>query len=438
MKTPLLNELEKYIASKNARFHMPGHSGICEDGVLSASSYDVTELSFNDNLNCPSGVLKELENNITTFSNTYASLMFTSGTTSAILVGLGLLRCVSKYIAIDQFSHKSVFEAARHWGYDATIIPREFSKEGIALPITNLNPFLEENPKVKIICLTSPDYLGVCLNTQLIHDLKNRGYYVFIDSAHGSHFRLSPTLPKPLTDCADIVCESWHKTLPVYTGGSILQICKGKDEKTLANFANIARMLRAKTHTTSPSYITLASIDQALSQMEDIKVKYDEITQRVKNIKEKYSKFYLNIDGEIDQTKLTLNASYEDFEKLGITPEMQFGRYTNFIITPYNMNQLDKLENALKKIKSINKPMSIKIPKCPNKLPKPIDVAKNVEFLHIEDSFGRIAATDIGSYPPGVPILYEGQKIRKDHIAFLQKWNNHTFNLVNGLIPVLK
>ena len=426
----LTDDLNEYIKNTKARFHMPGHNGETLSPVYASAPYDVTELGFNDNLNCPNGTLKELEERIAKFSNTKDSLVFTSGTTTAIFVGLGALRKYSKKIAIDQFSHKSVFEAARLWDFDITIIPREYTKEGIAKPLTSLEDFISKNQDIKIVSLTSPDYLGICIDPEEIKKIRDKGILVFVDSAHGAHFKFSEALPQALTEVSDIVCESWHKTLPVYTGGSVLQICNDK----LENIVNVCTMLRAKLHTTSPSYVTLSSFDESLSLMKN--VNYETIVQMVDDLKKNNPKFeYLESE---DPTKLTINVCEDIFVKNGIIPETSFGRWTNFIITPFNVDKLPLLEQILKNTKPIRKVTSVSIPKAPRKSTRKLKPETEVLFINIEDSLGYISATDVGAYPPGVPVLFEGQKITKSHIKYLLKTKKHSFNLVNGQIAVVK
>ena len=438
----LTDDLNEYIKNTKARFHMPGHNGETLSPVYASAPYDVTELGFNDNLNCPNGTLKELEKRIANISGTKDSLVFTSGTTTAIFVGLGALRKYSKKIAIDQFSHKSVFEAARMWNYDVTIIPREYTKEGIAKPLTSISEFMDQHPDIKIVSLTTPDYLGFQISPDELYRLNSEDRFIFIDSAHGAHLRFykqveqadsewSPDDMLP-TKVADIVCESWHKTLPVYTGGSVLQICNDRAKE----MADVCRMLRAKLHTTSPSYVTLSSFDAALDLINPDPWTNVLVIGDIDKIREKHLD-YLYLDNE-DYTKLTINVSPKYFEDAGIIPETSFGRWTSFIITPFNKDKLPLIDEVLTKAKPIYRPVIIHIPKAPKKLPRKIKEDVAIEFIEIENSLGRISATDVGAYPPGVPVLFEGQKITKSHIKYLLKTRNHSFNLVNGKIAVVK
>src|SRR5699024_9341484 len=75
------------------------------------------------------------------------------------------------------------------------------------------------------------------------------------DSAHGAHFAFSRLLPRSLTHTADITVVSMHKTMDVYGGGALL-CANGRHADSLAAY-------RSLVHTTSPSYLTMASIDFA-------------------------------------------------------------------------------------------------------------------------------------------------------------------------------
>ena len=434
MTKSLKDELNNYANLNPIRFHMPGHNGEEISPIYASAKYDVTELGFNDNLNCPTSVIQKLENDLAEFCGVDKSLISTAGTTTSILIGIGALKIAGKIIGIDQFSHKSVFEAARHWGYKIKIIPRKFSKEGLPLPMeeNDLKSFLENNNDVKVISLTSPDYFGTILNNNLYKIAQDFGCKIFVDSAHGAHYRLYKGLTSATT-YADVVAESLHKTLPVYTGGSILNI----KDKT-GSIIDRAIMIRSKVHTTSPSYITMLSINTALEYQKTwISDKtYDKIYAKKLEIIKAHPNFEYLGNFE-DPCKLTLNAKYEDFVAKGIYPETSFGRFTNFIITPFNMDKLDVLNEVLFKIKPVKKIASVKIPKVPRVLPKSIPNDATIKYVDLDDAIGSISAMDVGAYPPGVPILYEGQKITKAHIEFLKKLSKDTFNLNQGKIAIL-
>ena len=61
MKTPIMDMLKKNAADEHVSFHMPGHKGINSFIDSSFIKYDITELSYSDNLYCPSGTILESE-----------------------------------------------------------------------------------------------------------------------------------------------------------------------------------------------------------------------------------------------------------------------------------------------------------------------------------------------------------------------------------------
>ena len=436
MTKSLKEELEKYIESNAVRFHMPGHSGEEISPIYASAKYDVTELDFNDNLNCPTDVLLDLEKRIASFCKVDRSLISTTGTTTSILIGLGALRAFGKVIAIDQFSHKSVFEAARRWGYKIKIIPRTFDKEGIAEPLTeeSIRSFIDLNPDISVISFTDPGYLGEQTNQNIPYDyIREKNIKIFIDAAHSAHFRMHYLYRYKAHDYIDVFVESWHKTLPVYTGGSILHI----NDKT-GDIIDRALLIRAKVHTSSPSYLTMVSIEESLNIQEKWAESciYENIFVRLLKIADDHPNFKV-LSNPYASAKLTINADYNEFIKHGIQPETHWGRWTNFIITPFNFAQVEKIDELLYKLKPITKISPLRIPKCPKILPKPISPDSTIKYVDLDDAIGHISAADVGAYPPGVPILYEGQKITKAHIAFLKKTIGHTFNLNQGKIAIL-
>ncbi|NCA66667.1 MAG: amino acid decarboxylase, partial [Clostridia bacterium] len=81
MKVPLYEKLLEYTG---ARFHMPGHNGKALTPLYASSCFDITELSFSDNLLFADGVIAEAEMLAAHAYNTAYTRFFTCGATSAI------------------------------------------------------------------------------------------------------------------------------------------------------------------------------------------------------------------------------------------------------------------------------------------------------------------------------------------------------------------
>lgn len=427
MNAPLYETLKKYAEGDISRFFMPSHAGRDIDGCLYKSSkFDFTELSFSDNLVNADGVILKAETLLAKSYDSHFSLMFTSGATSAIWTALATIREYTDEILIDSFSHKSVFCAAKNFNFKATIIQREF--DGVfpkPIDCGKIDKILSQNPSIKAVSVTSPDYFGNVSDVEKAAKVAHsHGAILFVDEAQGAHFVFSPLLPKSANGAADIVCNSMHKTMPVYGGGAVLNV----KEK----FYEAAKFHRARLTTSSPSYIVMASMDYARGLF-DLKAKaeYEVLKRKIDEVKSVLGDRVKNTD---DFTRLVIKVDGDSLEKEGIYPEASWGEYSVFIVNFFNVNCLSKLTEAVKKLP---------VPESGGRgygdmpIPSELKSAKGKrEYIPLAESEGRISADDVGSYPPGVPLIYEGEIISGEKIKFLSA-EKHTFNLVNGKICVI-
>ena len=427
MNAPLYETLKKYAEGDISRFFMPSHAGRDIDGCLYKSSkFDFTELSFSDNLVNADGVILKAEALLAKSYDSPFSLMFTSGATSAIWTALATIREYTDEILIDSFSHKSVFCAAKNFNFKATIIQREF--DGVfpkPIDCGKIDKILSQNPSIKAVSVTSPDYFGNVSDVEKAAKVAHsHGAILFVDEAQGAHFVFSPLLPKSANGAADIVCDSMHKTMPVYGGGAVLNV----KEK----FYEAAKFHRARLTTSSPSYIVMASMDYARGLF-DLKAKaeYEVLKRKIDEVKSVLGDRVKNTD---DFTRLVIKVDGDSLEKEGIYPEASWGEYSVFIVNFFNVNCLSKLTEEVKKLP---------VPESGGRgygdmpIPSELKSAKGKrEYIPLAESEGRISADDVGSYPPGVPLIYEGEIISGEKIKFLSA-EKHTFNLVNGKICVI-
>jgi arginine decarboxylase len=83
-----------------------------------------------------------------------------------------------------------------------------------------------------------------------------------VDEAHGAHFHFNERLPvSAIKAGADMVVQSTHKILSAMTQSSMLHIREGR-----INFKRAKNVLQL-LHSTSPSYVLMASLDVARRQM---------------------------------------------------------------------------------------------------------------------------------------------------------------------------
>ena len=121
-------------------------------------------------------------------------------------------------------------------------------------------PFAALEAPPAAVYITSPDYLGGMADVEALARVCHRhGTMLAVDNAHGAYLHFLPQPRHPLDLGADLCCDSAHKTLPVLTGGAYLHLSTRICGEMAADVAKSAMALFGST---SPSYLTLASLNR--------------------------------------------------------------------------------------------------------------------------------------------------------------------------------
>ena len=460
MKTPINDAIRAYTAGFPVRFHTPGHQGIFSEGPFAGSSYDITELSFSDNLLFSSGIIAESERQAAEAYKSAGTLYFTNGATAAVLTAVSAVKALRPdkgFLLISGNCHKSVYSAAELNGFELLFIDAPSDRDGWPLPpdAESVEAALDRAKKDKAIggiaaaVIVSPDYFGVCADIEAINRvLKANKIALIVDRAHGAHFEFSKLLPKSAVGFAAYVVDGCHKTMPVLTGGAMLHC--GNEELLRA-----AKLKRAQFHSTSPNYAVLASLEYAVSKLflkgESL---YAELEERVNKLKKSLSEAPFTPEGNHDFSRLILKSEgytgqefKAELEKNRIWPEMSFGQRVVFILSPYNLGALDILEEVLKKLpekpkKKIGEASAVKKNARQESLKKELFKGRvtpaALEFVPLKDVAGRISASEVGIYPPGVPLIFKGQIFTEELIASLARRIESVFGLIDGTAAVFR
>ncbi len=392
--TPLYDIVKHYGRIK-ARFHMPSHSGtnIRGERLYSSAAYDITELSFSDNLSFPTGVIKEAEKLAAKAYKADETLFFAGGATDAIQTTLWTLR--KGKIAFLGDMHKSFYSAARLFHLD----------------IINISHIEEIEKGMTAVCVTSPDYFGRVKDlSRLSEKCKEVSAALVVDEAHGAHFVFSSLLPRSAIADADFVIHGAHKTLPVYTGGAMLHVRKA--------YADMAREARTDVISTSPSYLVMASMDYARDLFEKkgeamyaiLKVEVDRLKMRYKNVELLPSDDFTRVVFLKENAGHALAAA---LEKGGVFVEAADRDRVVLILTPFNVKWLKKAFAIADGFQG-----------------------RNAEYPDISDIIGKKSARDVGVYPPGVPLVHKGEIFTKEKVEVLQSNLDRLFGTVDGKILV--
>lgn len=396
------------------RFHMPGHSG-SDLGITSLD--DITELSYSGNLIESLGAVSEIERETARLYGAKYALLFTSGATSAINATLLAVKqmLLSPKIVLSGNTHKSLYSYANIHG----------------LPLINSDDYPETPKDSCVFFHTSPDYYGRYSRLKNIHSAKIK----IIDASHASHYVLSAELPDITLKDYDIIIYSLHKTLPVLTGGAL--IITDNDE-----YYQHLLLARMRTHTTSPSFMTLASIGSAINAISTSG--HDDYIELKKLVDEfiKHSPFKAYYYDDFTRLIIDLNGLDADelnsyIETNGCYVEMVDRDKLVLIVTPYNAKYLNDLLTLLNNSPKLNNAeTSVETPTFKPEIAKNHSKIGTISFIELDRAVGEISANDIGIYPPGTPIITSGQIISRDIIEYIKSNIDKTFGLINGKIAI--
>ncbi len=421
MKGKLLKNCRIYqMLRKNAQrphlsFHTPGHK---------RGKWDITELSFSDNLSSPAGCILQAEEEIADILGAKRSFLLTDGSTCGVLSMLYAVKSVgAKAVAFPEHSHKSVWNGCALLGLAPLVFSTE-EKEGIPLP-PNLDEIKAVIAEADALLLTSPTYYGDIPDLAAIRSLcKERGVLLLIDGAHGGHLHFDESYAGKY---ADMWVDGVHKSLPALTQGGVVSARTEELSAALFQAVDIFR-------TTSPSYPIMASVEYAVKYPQNLPLERAVRAYASGQPRLRVSKDYTKLCVRFGENAFQANAA---LEKRGIYPEFCDGEWIEFYLSPATKKR------HFYKLVRILAGLLLDYPYLPKKEvernPAPLVCVANAptEWVELERAAGRICARACGLFPPCTPLLAVGEEITEEKIALLRQAAN-TYGLLNKKILAVK
>lgn len=476
----LLEALNAYAASDAYPFHMPGHkrNPLFMD-LPPANAIDITEIDGFDNLHHAKGLLKAAQERAARVRGAGRTWFLVNGSTSGLLSAISACTSRGGRVLVARNCHKSVYNAIELCGlHPVYIYPEIHPKYGIykAVDKTAVEALLKEYEGIQAVVITSPTYEGVISDIPAIsHIVHSYGLPLIVDSAHGAHLGYGAGFsPSPVTQGADLVIESLHKTLPSMTQTALIHRCGHRvDDKRLQKYLSIYQ-------TSSPSYVMMAAIDQCMALLEEnAKTLFDSYSRRLRRLRqalensgglqagnqsasnrpqagEERKRPYIRLLGadelcqvegsSYDDSKLVLFVEncrgmgqwlYDRFrEDYHLQMEMASADYvlamTSICDTKEGFERLRRacmeLNDRLSEMDGTYRDENICAGLWQGKAPKepPLSIAEAVQrswrLVTLEDAIGQLSGTYLYIYPPGVPFCAPGERITLSMIKLILEY----------------
>lgn len=444
----LYEKLEEYSAQDYYPYHMPGHKRrLCGAMPAQIMCRDITEIDGFDNLHQPQGILEELQKKAASLYGSEESFYLINGSTAGILAAISAAVPKSGHILMARNCHKSAYHGVYLRNLTVSYLYPPLLKDydiNDAITPKQVEEALNKNPEVDAVLLVSPTYEGRIADIAKIARIAHeRNIPLIVDEAHGAHLGWTKHVSRNSCQAgADLVIHSVHKTLPAMTQTALLHVQGNRiDREKLKRFLHIYQ-------SSSPSYVLMASIDNALQLMEErgaellglMEKRYFAMLDQLSRCS--HLRFLMPEMGKQDMGKLVIDTSRTNLsgqelydlllEKYHLQMEMAAKDFCLAMFTVGDEEEAYiRLTEALLHIdKQIRKSM-IELDavggqvsrKKPGEVQEGISFAKawdmEWELLPLSQAVGRYAGEFINLYPPGTPLLVPGEVLAPDLYHFI-------------------
>ena len=432
METPVADFVRRYADSGMIRAHMPGHKG---KPFLGCEALDITEIRGADSLYEADGIIRRSESCAGELFGSGRTVYSTEGSSQCIRAMLYLaLSCGngSRTVVAARNVHRAFVYAAALLDFEIVWLWPEQSASLCGCPVSPgaLERTLAALPAPPAaVYLTSPDYLGGMADISALAEVcRKHGTLLAVDNAHGAYLRFLEPSRHPLDLGADLCCDSAHKTLPVLTGGAYLHIGRTAP----ASLRESAKTAMAMFGSTSPSYLTLSSLDLCNRYLAD-----------------GYRNRLRKTCGRLDEARKTLAAAgwqLEPSDPLRLTIKVPSGTtggqladrlrengaeceyaeadFLVLMLTPENGDaDIERLIYAL----GTNDDAYAPLPPLPLSRGEQVCSVREALFAPREtipaaQSLGRVCGAPTVGCPPAIPIAVSGERIGPEALELFRRY----------------
>ncbi|HKG01533.1 MAG TPA: amino acid decarboxylase, partial [Conexibacter sp.] len=360
-------------------------------------------------------------------------------------------------VVVQRNSHASVIDGLVLSGGRPSYVAPEYEAElGMANGVTPeaLETALAACLGARAAWIVSPTYYGTTADVAGLAEIAHAaGAALVVDQAWGPHFGFHPGVPESaLALGADAVITSTHKIVGALTQAAMLHVAPGGRDGVRVDPDAVARTVRL-VRSTSPSSLLLASLDAARRQMAvhgqallagtlaaaaHARAAIDAVPgcavvgDRLVGRPGVHAWDPLRLTIEVRGTGCT---GYEVAAALraGSDIHVELATHATLVLVLGVHEQPEALERFVHDlaatIAEIARPIApergpvVRPPELSEALAVPPREAflGETEVVAVDAALGRVSCEAIAGYPPGIPALLPGERIREEVVAYLRE-----------------
>lgn len=440
-----LNKINKLIKVQGA---MPGHKG----KIKLNPSHDLTELAGLDNLQKPSGAIKDAEDRAAAIYGVEFARYLVNGSSGGNLTLIFSFFKEGDKILVERNCHKSVFNGILLRKLKPVYLWPELDRWGNALPQSPqaVEKALREHPDSKGVLLTLPSYKGLVSDYKAIYMVTQRkGIKLIVDGAHGAALAGLKGFQDFYQSC-DAMVISAHKSLACLNQGALILGNHRENQPMVMKYSNIFQ-------TSSPSYLIMETMEESIEELAQ-----GDYLNPPHFSQENYKTLCLNpLDEKLlqepqkllqDPWKLLLYAQGKGgfmdafLESKGIFSEMHDVDSLLLMLSPKNtvadiglikiaLKELDKALSQAGESKSDGEKTAKDLGLI-NRAPKPDQrllpwqVGDEFKELNLQEAVGATVQEQVIPYPPGIPLLQPGEVIDEAMVEYIETLLNQNIEII--------
>ncbi|HEU4701984.1 MAG TPA: amino acid decarboxylase [Conexibacter sp.] len=455
---PYLDALVAYGFRGPTRFHVPGHKGGAgaDPGLRWALGerallLDVPQDTEGIDMGPEPTPYAQAEQLAAAAYGAERSWFLTNGATQGNHALCLALAGPDGRVVLQRNAHASLIDGlVLSGGTPAFVAPETDDELGMAHGVTPaaLRTVLERCDGARAVFVVSPTYYGMTADVAGLAEVAHAaGAALVVDQAWGPHFGFHPGVPQSaLALGADAVITSTHKIVGALTQAAMLHVAPGGRVDPDA-VARTVRLVRS----TSPSSLLLASLDAARRQLAvhgqallagtlaaaaHARVAIDAVPgcavvgERLVGQPGVHGWDPLRLTIDVRGTGRT---GYDVAAALraGSDIHVELATHATLVLVLGVHEQPEALERFVHDLGATVAEIAQPIEPAHAPLVRPPELSDalavsprdaflgETEVVAVEDAVGRISCEAIAGYPPGIPALLPGERIRAEVVAYL-------------------